>query len=375
MKYYSQNAQLALDTINQKPTVGIPTGLFHIVEHSSIEKLANVPYGQYKKDPHGVYIRMLGNVGVNIVGQYMADNPLTIGNHGYEHGGSSATTGVTAILDGIIVDSPEAVAEHLESFALPHLQKQILNFDPVPVMQRITLEMSMKAALLDDNVLIAGFDNIYFPQLQYEQYGYENFMIAYALYPELFEKLFKLQGRYGALHNKAVADVYLQNDYPLYQRLDHDMADSRSMLVSIKSLEELWFPNFRVAIKPALDAGFKLIWHCDGNLLALFPYLLEAGIKGFQGFQYEDGMDYQKICAMNAKDGSELIIMAGISVTRTLPFGKPQDIANEMKFLIENGPKTGLFLATSSSCMPGTPWENIKTMVEGFQYYRTNGRR
>ena len=98
--------------------------------------------------------------------------------------------------------------------------------------------------------------------------------------------------------------------------------------------------------------------------------LLECGIKGFQGFQYEDGMDYKKICEYKAYDGSDLIIMAGVSVTRTLPFGSPDDVAREIKFLVENGPKTGLFLSTSSTCVPGTPWANIKTMVEGMQYYK-----
>jgi hypothetical protein len=152
------------------------------------------------------------------------------------------------------------------------------------------------------------------------------------------------------------------------------MADSRSTLVSIESLEKMWLPHFLSSIAPALDAGFKLIWHCDGNLSAMVPILLEAGLAGFQGFQYEDGMDYEKICAMRTRDGESLIIEAGVSVTRTLPFGTPADVVREMKFLVEHGPKTGLFLAASSSCTPGTPWQNIKTFVEGLQYYRINGR-
>jgi hypothetical protein len=152
------------------------------------------------------------------------------------------------------------------------------------------------------------------------------------------------------------------------------MADSRSTLVSIQSLEKIWLPYFIVSIKPALDAGFKLMWHCDGNLSAMVPILLEAGLVGFQGFQYEDGMDYEKICTMRTREGRELLIMAGVSVTRTLPKGSAADVAHELKYLVEKGPKTGLFLSCSSSCLPGTPWENIKTFIEGLQYYRINGR-
>jgi hypothetical protein len=106
----------------------------------------------------------------------------------------------------------------------------------------------------------------------------------------------------------------------------------------------------------------------------MVPLLLEAGLCGFQGFQYEDGMDYVKICSMRTKNGESLLIQAGVSVTRTMPHGTPDDVVREMKFLVENGPRAGLFLGLSSSCVPGTPWANIKTLVEGLRYYRTNGR-
>ena len=43
-------------------------------------------------------------------------------------------------------------------------------------------------------------------------------------------------------------------------------------------------------------------------------------------------------------------------------------------WLVENGPKTGLFLACTSTICPGTPWENVEAMVEGFAWYRANGR-
>ena len=69
-----------------------------------------------------------------------------------------------------------------------------------------------------------------------------------------------------------------------------------------------------------------------------------------------------------------LIIIGGVSVTRTLPFGTPGDVKREIDWLVANGPKTGLFLGCSSSVTPGVPWENIEALVEGFHYYRTHGR-
>ncbi|MCM8814755.1 MAG: hypothetical protein NC931_02035, partial [Candidatus Omnitrophica bacterium] len=161
---------------------------------------------------------------------------------------------------------------------------------------------------------------------------------------------------------------------PLLYRLDHDMADSRGLLVSMKSLEKIWLPHFYRSIEPVLKTGINLIWHCDGNLMELIPYLLDCGIKGFQGFQYEAKMDYVKICKMKAKDGDSLIIVAGVSVTEVLPKGTPDQVKQQMKFLVENGPETGLFLAGSSSITPGTNRENVLTFIEGLKYYREHGR-
>ena len=78
---------------------------------------------------------------------------------------------------------------------------------------------------------------------------------------------------------------------------------------------------------------------------------------------------------MKTNDGDDLFIIAGVSVTRTLPMGTPQDVKNEMRWLVENGPKTGLFLAGTSSITPGVPWKNIQTLIEGYEYYRKHGRR
>jgi hypothetical protein len=371
----TDNAKLALDTLERRPTVGIPTSFVNIMEHAVIERLAGCREGEYARDPHRVYMKMQENIGACLLDQYLADNPLSMGDRGYEHGSDSATTGLTPVLNGITIDSPEAVAEHLERFEIPRWREKIKSFDASAIKMNILLDMSQKARLVGEKILSLGYAQFAFPILDYYSYGYVPFLESWVIYPELWEQLFQLEAEYAVLRNSAIVELYLQNGYPRFMQLDHDIADSRSTLVSVESLEKIWLPHFCASIKPALDAGFKLIWHCDGNLSAMVPIFLEAGLAGFQGFQYEDGMDYKKICAMRTRDGESLIIRAGVSVTRTLPFGTPADVVREMKFLVEYGPKTGLFLSHSSSCAPGTPWENIKTCVEGFHYYRINGRR
>jgi uroporphyrinogen decarboxylase len=157
-------------------------------------------------------------------------------------------------------------------------------------------------------------------------------------------------------------------------RLDHDMADSRGTLVDVKTLDRIWFPHFARAIQPLLDAGIRLIWHCDGNLMDMVPRLLECGIGGFQGFQYEDGMDYERICKMHTREGDDLFIIAGVSVTTTLPSGAPADVRRQLDWLVAKGPRVGLMLGCSSSIAPGVPLENLRTLIDGLAHYRTVGR-
>lgn len=45
-----------------------------------------------------------------------------------------------------------------------------------------------------------------------------------------------------------------------------------------------------------------------------------------------------------------------------------------MKWLVDNGPQTGLFLGASSSIAPEVPWENLVALIEGLHYYQQHGR-
>jgi hypothetical protein len=246
---------------------------------------------------------------------------------------------------------------------------------PEEEIDRLVAEECRVQDLFGRNILKMPYNGFSgFPRLRYGQYGYEYYFMAYALYPEVMERDFKLQADVAGIQNRARVKAFERGNLPRVLRLDHDMADSRSTLVSIKSLDAIWFPPFARSIRPYIDAGIRLLWHCDGALMEMVPRLIEAGVSGFQGFQYEDGMDYEKICAMTDRDGGPLMIWAGMSVTRTLPMGTKQDVIDSLKFLVEKGPRVGLFLGPSSSVAPNTNHENVKTWIEGMQYYRKHGR-
>ena len=377
----TETAQLALDALLQRPARGIPTWQLFLMEHAHIERVAGVPPGAYRHDPEAVYARMQEAAGACLIDQWIPRNPLTMGDRGYEadaEARKNATSGQARIVcDGIEIDGPEAVAAHMESVVFPELQAAIAAYDDGAVRRRagrIVAQERQVQNRIGPGILKVPYGIVGFPALAYGTYGYEAYFSAYALYPDVIERHFALQADLALCNNRAAAQAYREGALPPLIRLDHDMADGRGLLVRPETLDRLWFPHFARCLSPIRDAGVRMIWHCDGNLMAMVPRLLEVGLHGFQGFQYEHGMDYERICRMRTRDGDPLIIFAGVSVTRTLPYGTPDDVRRELRWLVEQGPRTGLVLGASSSITPGVPWRNIETLIEGLAYYRVQGR-
>ncbi|MEI7435634.1 MAG: uroporphyrinogen decarboxylase family protein [bacterium] len=376
---WQANAQLALDTIALRPTRGLPTWILNDMQWSHLDTLSGNPPGSYEKEPVRVYREFHLKAGCCFIDQWIPENPLSMKSQGYDKNAErGATTGADEIVrDGMIIDSPEAAVEHMQNFLFPQWEQRRRDLEANTV-ERIR---SLIAGEVGDQTLFgmnmlkgpyAGFFT--FPGFLYGHYGYANYFMAYALYPEVVERGFKIHADMSIAFNRIAARAIIEGGLPRLIRLDHDMADSRGTLVDVKTLDKLWFPHFARAIQPFHDAGIRLIWHCDGNLMAMVPRLLEAGIGGFQGFQYEDGMDYENISRMKSRDGHDLFIIAGVSVTTTLPHGKPADVKRQMDWLVEKGPKVGLMLGCSSSIAPGVPLENMKTLISGFAHYRLRGR-
>ena len=371
-----ERAQLALDTVHRRPTRGIPSWLVHVMEHASIERLAGTAPGTYRQDPDRVYLAYQNAICTCAIDQWIPTNPLSMGSGGYEApDAKGATQGAERIeIDGVEIDGPEDVIEHMQRFTFPRLREAIATFDEDQRVRELLAHEAAVQDILAPDILKTGYGFISFPTFAYGAYGYEGYFMAYALYPEVMEAHFALQADLALLNNRAAARAYREGGLPPMYRLDHDMTDSRGTLVDIRSLDRIWFPQLARCLEPVLQTDANLLWHCDGNISDMAPRLVEIGVRGFQGFQYEDGVDYQRICRMKARDGQPLMIIAGVSVTTTLPHGTPADVRRQLDWLVEHGPRTGLFLACSSSVTPGVPWDNIRTLIEGLRHYQRVGR-
>ena len=265
---WQTNALLALDTIAMRPVRGIPTCTLNDMQWSHLDIFSGNPPGSYEKDPVRVYREFSLKTGVCFIDQWIPENPLSMRDQGYEDTTRGATTGAEEIFcDGMRIDSPEAAVEHMEKYLFPQWEQWrknlIANVDE-EVRGRIAGEVKVQN-FFGMNMLKGPYNGFFtFPGFLYGQYGYVNYFSAYALYPEIIEKGFKLYADAAEVYNRIATRAIIEGGLPRLIRLDHDMADSRGTLVNVKTLDNLWMPHFARAIKPLLDADIRLIWHCDG---------------------------------------------------------------------------------------------------------------
>jgi len=111
------------------------------------------------------------------------------------------------------------------------------------------------------------------------------------------------------------------------------------------------------------DLGAKVIYHSDGAVMEAVPELIDMGIDVLQALQFDAaGMDPERL---KNDYGDRLCFEGGVSVQRTLPFGTPQQVREEVQSLIRTlGRNGGYILGPAHAIQAGTPAENILALFE-----------
>jgi hypothetical protein len=198
-----------------------------------------------------------------------------------------------------------------------------------------------------------------------ENFSYHNYLAAMVRHTKSMLKYFEYLGELARLHNEVMANAITEENLTPLVMLGSDICDNHGPMVSPKILNEIYFPHVRRAIEPFQKKGIKTIWHCDGNVNPIFETLLNMGIDGFQGFQEECGVNFQKIINTKSRSGKPLIVFGSISVTSTLPFGTVEDVKKDVERCIKSAEGRGGFvLMTANVIQPDTPIENIYAMYK-----------
>ena len=258
--------------------------------------------------------------------------------------------------------TPEAVLEYVE--ALPEPEKVCDEFDEDQCYREIAQDMVQHQEKAGEIVWMPGRWEAVGTFMWYCRFGYMSYLSALGLYPDRMRKLFEHSAETARLTNQVLAKVYDEHDFCKLLLTGQDICGQSGPMVSIAFLEEVYFPLAKVAAQPLIDAGFKLIWHSDGNVLPILDMVIDLGVAGFQGFQWETGTTIEKVAARRTLSGEPFVFMTAMSVTKTLPFGTPDDVRAEIDHCIEVTGGRGLFLLPSNTINPDAKMENIRTAYE-----------
>lgn len=197
--------------------------------------------------------------------------------------------------------------------------------------------------------------------LWYERYGFETTFTTMMRHPGEYARLIRTSAHIArqraSLHARAIADGIA----PLGILTGEDLCSQQGPMVSPEFLRREYFPWVEYAIEPLQQVGAKLVWHCDGNYRKLVDDVLATGIAGLQGFQRECGMDLEWIVDLRTRDSEPLLIFGPVSVTKTMPFGTPQDVRDEVRWAMETcRDKASLVFLASNTITPDVPLVNIR---------------
>lgn len=255
---------------------------------------------------------------------------------------------------------PEALLERANS--LPDTEKKILStFDAAAVEKRYRdyFEWAMKS--WDGMVPIPNFWEIGGPFPLYHEFGYVAFLSACALYPEAVGKIWWAKGVPARECAKILVKLYKDYDLVPLMFCGEDLCNNQGPMVAPDYLRQHYFPVVQRIIEPLVDAGVRLIHHCDGDVQPVLGDFMRIGFSGLQGFQYELGVDPHEMKGLRGPHGEELLFFAGLSVTRTLPFGTPEDIVEEVDYLADyTDAGRRMFLFTANVTGVEVPPANVR---------------
>jgi len=147
--------------------------------------------------------------------------------------------------------------------------------------------------------------------------------------------------------------------------LAEDIAYKGTTMFSPKYLRKEFFPRLKRITQACHQAGWKFIFHSDGNLMNILDDLAEAGIDILNPLEVEAGMDIREI----HRRYPDLILTGGIDVSVLLPFGKPSDVRDAVIKAIEDA-EGKIMVGSSTEMHHGVPLENVLALYETALNYR-----
>lgn len=142
-----------------------------------------------------------------------------------------------------------------------------------------------------------------------------------------------------------------------------DLAYKNGPMLDPRLLRKQFFPRMARVIAPLKEAGIKVVWHSDGNIMPLLADAVAIGIEGINPVDPSAGMDLAAIRRLYPR----LILVGNVGVDQCLRFGTPDQVRADVRRCLRDGAggSGGLLLqAGDGQIMPDVPLENVLAYLD-----------
>jgi uroporphyrinogen decarboxylase len=147
-----------------------------------------------------------------------------------------------------------------------------------------------------------------------------------------------------------------------------DFGMQHRMVIKPEQFRKFFKPRYAALFAEwkSINPDVKIAFHSDGNIYPIIPDLIEIGLDILNPVQPKS-MDPAQV---KRDFGKHLTLWGTVDIQEVLPFGTPEDVANEVKLRVRTAGKGGgLILAPAHNIQPEVPTENILAFYEAAKRY------
>ncbi|MCD6593083.1 hypothetical protein J7L00_03260 [Candidatus Bathyarchaeota archaeon] len=146
-----------------------------------------------------------------------------------------------------------------------------------------------------------------------------------------------------------------------------DFADNRGPCLPPKIFRELVLPRIQRVAEECHKCGVYYLYASDGNLWPVADDLFgKSGIDGYFEIDRRAGMNLRKL----RERFPHLVLIGNIS-SHTLHYGSREEVKAEVLSCLKEAKRSrGIIVGVSNYIVPGTPKENIQTLLETIRKHR-----
>jgi len=201
----------------------------------------------------------------------------------------------------------------------------------------------------------------------YRMFGFQDFLLAVALYPDLIHTLVN-----------TLTDVYIELNDLYFQTMKgnldiwffgNDFGSQNGLLMSV----DMWREFFRTPVEElcrlAHSYGLTVMMHSCGSIAPLIPDLAEAGVEILDPVQIT--VADMKPRTLVGKYGDVIAFHGGLDTQQVLPFGTEDETAAHCREVVSTFASSSGYIASGSQIFsPDIPLENILTIYRQLKKMR-----